>query len=65
MNLKAIEDAIKAKGLKKSWVADKIDVHPGTLRRFLRGEIDMGSIKVLKLLEILNLKAEALKDRAS
>lgn len=65
MNLKVIEDAISKKGLKKSWVASKIEVHPGTLRRFLKGEVDMGSTKFLKLLEILNLKAEALNDRAS
>ena len=60
MNVQVIEKAIAKNGLKKNWVAEQIGVHPGTLRRFLRGKADLSSAKLIRLLEILDLKLEAL-----
>ena len=65
MNLQTIEQQIKIKGLKKGWVAEKIGIHPVTLRRFLKGDTELKLEKLAKLLEVLDLKFEALMKKAS
>lgn len=64
MNLEIIEQRIRQKGLKKSWIAQKIGVHPGTLRRFLKGETELGLEALAMLLKTLDLKFEALLQSA-
>lgn len=65
MNLNLINERIREKGLKKGWVAEQIGVHPCTLRRFLKGETEIGLDSLAKLLKIINLKFESLTQKAS
>lgn len=64
MNIEVIEKRIKQSGLKKSWVAEQIGVHPATLRRFLNGKTELGLEPFARLLTLLNLKLEALMESA-
>jgi len=64
-NLTVIEEKLRSKGLKKNWVAEQLKVHPSTFRRFLNGQAELGLEQLATLLKILDLKFEALIDKAS
>ncbi|MBL7545605.1 MAG: helix-turn-helix transcriptional regulator [Bdellovibrionaceae bacterium] len=65
MNLKRIDSAIKQKGLKKTWLAEQIHVHPSTLNRFLSGKTKMGGEALVRLFQILQIDINSLKEKAS
>lgn len=65
MNRQMIEDEIVRRGIKRGWLAEQLEIHPTTLRRFLSGKTMLAGEKLLKLLEILKLNPETLKKKAS
>ena len=65
MNLLKVRKEIERRGLKQRWLAGQIEVHPNTLSRFLTGKTELGYDSLSKLLEILEIKFETLKKKAS
>lgn len=47
---------IEEKGLKKSYVAGKIGVNPGTLSRFLNGKCKLGKSAMILLCQVLEIE---------
>ena len=50
---KKIDDAIKASGLKKKFIAQELDITYNTLRRKLLGEIPFSKLELEKIYKIL------------
>lgn len=65
MDLELIKSEIKARGLKQRWLANKIDVHPSTLNRFLTGRTIMSGEALIKLFQLLKIDPASLKTKAS
>lgn len=65
MNRGLIKSRIKTLGLKQVWLAAELNIHQGTLSRFLTGRTMLGGEELVRLLQILNLDTEALKKKAS
>ena len=51
---KKIDDAIKASGLKKKWIAEQLDITYNTLRRKLNGEIGWSNLELEKIYKLLD-----------
>ncbi|MDF2606599.1 MAG: BetR domain [Bacillales bacterium] len=54
--LNNIQKAISKSGLKKNYLADKLDMKYDTFRRKLNGETDFKVNEVLTLTKLLNIK---------
>lgn len=65
MDLELIKSEIRARGLKQRWLANKIEVHPSTLNRFLTGRTIMSGESLIKLLQVLEIDPGNLKPKAS
>lgn len=55
MDLKLIGKTIKVKGIKQTWLADQIGVHPVTLNKFLNGKRGLAEEKLKTLLQVLEI----------
>ena len=53
MDNKKINEAIKASGLKKVWIAEQLDITYNSLRRKLNGEIQWSKLELEKLNKLL------------
>lgn len=60
MRVDIIKNRVKELAFTQKGLADRIGVHPNTLHNFLNGRSEIGSEKLYKLLEILDLKFETL-----
>jgi len=54
-HLENINNAINSSGLKKQFIAKKLDIKYDTLRRKLKGESDFTINEVLTLTKLLNI----------
>jgi ribosome-binding protein aMBF1 (putative translation factor) len=65
MDIQKLRKVIEGRGIKQTWLADQIGVHPSTLNRFLTGRTHMSRAAIKSLLRELNLSEDSLKLRAS
>lgn len=56
MYLTNIDNLINKSGLKKSYIAKKLDIRYDTFRRKLKGETDFKVTEVINLCTILNIE---------
>jgi DNA-binding XRE family transcriptional regulator len=60
MKMTPLAKAIKEKGLRKKWVAEKVGIAPGTLSLILSGKSDPTLKVALRLAKVLNMTVEEL-----
>lgn len=65
LNIEAIRHAVIESGYTSKHIAEKIGVDRSTVTRFKNGQTRLGKSALILLLQVLNLKAESLTDRAS
>ncbi len=56
LNRLEVKQAMDSRGLKASWVADKVGIKPDTLRQFLTGKKNLGTPAQILLAQLLELR---------
>lgn len=58
-NTQLLEKKIKQSGLKKSFIAKKIGVSPGTFSKLLQNKLDLKASQIVLLCEVLEIRDDA------